>query len=326
MAARRPAVRRRRRFGVAAMLAGAFAAGLTLLDFLRLDRRFPGVDVAAWRPHSVAAILASAALLATRPQSRPAAALVGAVGLAGAAAVAGRAIPRRAPARAPQDVTILLANVLRGLADTGELATLIEREAPDFVVLPEAGPDFCDKLLPLVDVLGYRSWASTDPGVSDQWGVALLAAGRAGDLEVRSASAMRLRHVEVTGGILGRRTLYAVHTTAPMGPVRTERWLHDLAQIARWSRGAVAPIVVGDLNATLDHSAMRAALGGCRSAADGTGRGLVGTYPESLPRWLGIQIDHVLVPAGTATTRFEVVDVAGTDHRGVIARVRLPGV
>lgn len=305
---------------IGAVLAGAAAAGVALLDVLRLDRRFPAVDVAAWRPFSTAATLVGAALLGLR--SRPAATLVGTVGLAAAGAMAGRAIPRRALEPGPDDVTILLVNALKGQADTGELATLIERETPDFVVLPEAGADFCAKLLPLVDVLGYRAWASAD--TTDQWAVALLAGERAGDLQVRSASAMRLRHVEATGGILGDRTLYAVHTTAPMGPVRTQRWLDDLAQIARWSRHPVAPLVVGDLNATLDHSALRTAMGGCRSAAHGTGRGLVGTYPASLPRWFGIQIDHVLVPAGTATTRFEVIDVAGTDHRGVLTSVRLP--
>jgi endonuclease/exonuclease/phosphatase (EEP) superfamily protein YafD len=43
-----------------------------------------------------------------------------------------------------------------------------------------------------------------------------------------------------------------------------------------------------------------------------------------VPRWLGIQIDHVLVPADAVTTRFDVLDLAGTDHRAVLARVRLP--
>jgi endonuclease/exonuclease/phosphatase (EEP) superfamily protein YafD len=85
----------------------------------------------------------------------------------------------------------------------------------------------------------------------------------------------------------------------------------------------VAPIVVGDLTATLDHGPLRAALGGCRSAAAGTGRGLVGTYPASVPRWVGIQIDHVLVPADARTTRFSVHDVAGTDHRAVLTAISL---
>ena len=84
-----------------------------------------------------------------------------------------------------------------------------------------------------------------------------------------------------------------------------------------------APIVAGDLNATLDNRPLRNALGGCVSAAKGIG-GLVGTYPSSLPRWFGIQIDHVLVPVGTASDDVAVHDLLGTDHRAVVARLRLP--
>jgi endonuclease/exonuclease/phosphatase (EEP) superfamily protein YafD len=312
------------RVAAAVVLAGS-AASVILPDRIRLDRRFPFVDIVAFRPQFAVSALATAALLATGQRSRPAAAAVGAVAVAGLGAVAGRAIPRSTPLPAPDDLSILTFNVLNGRADTGELATLIAREAPHFVVLPEAGTDFRDKLMPLVETLGYRSWVSTGPRVKDGQGVTLLVASRAGDVQVRSGTGMRLRHLEATGGILGRRSLFAVHTAAPVNRPRTARWLRDLALVEQWCHAPVAPIVVGDFNATLDHSAFRAALGGCRSAAMGTGKGLVGTYPSSAARWAGIQIDHVLVPAGTVTTGFEVLDVEGTDHRGVLARLRLPG-
>lgn len=319
--ARRPRGSRTRRYA-AALLVGGAAAGVVLPDRLRLDHRFPFVDIVAFRPHASAAALAGAALLATRPRSRPAAALLGAVALAGAGAVVGRAIRRPAPSPSSDDLTILSFNVLNGRADAGQLAALIARAAPGFVVLPEAGSDFRDKLMPLVETLGYRSWVSTAPTTKDGPSVTLLAAASAGDVQVRSGSGMRLRHLEATGGILGRRSLFAVHTTAPMGPRRAEWWHRDLAVIAEFCHGPVAPIVVGDFNATLDHAPLRAAVGRLGSAAAGTGKGLVGTYPASLPRWRGIQIDHVFVPAGTVTTGFEVVDVEGSDHRAVLARLR----
>ena len=42
---------------------------------------------------------------------------------------------------------------------------------------------------------------------------------------------------------------------------------------------------------------------GCVDAAEQTGEGLVGTWPTRWPRWLGPQIDHVLVTGGiTAET------------------------
>ena len=277
----------------------------------------------AWRPHVAASALAGAVVFAAGRMPLPTVALAGA-GLIAAAGVVGRAARREAPPPGPGELVVLTANVLHGRADTGELAALIARESPAFVVLPEAGTDFRDKLMPLVDGLGYRSWVSTAAGVPDGPSVVLLVADRAGEVRVRRATGMRLPHLEASGGVLGARRFFAVHTTAPMGRGRTAWWRAELELIGRWFRGDVAPIVVGDLNATFDHPELRSAVGGHRSAAAGTGRGLAGTYPSALPRWLGIQIDHVLVPAGSLTTRFAVFDVAGTDHRAVLARVRLP--
>ncbi|MCW0212428.1 MAG: endonuclease/exonuclease/phosphatase family protein [Pseudonocardia sp.] len=308
-----------RRFGAAALL-GAAAAAVVLPDRLRVDHRFPFVDVVAFRPHTVAGATALAGLLSAFRPARPAAAALGLVAGTGAAALVPR-IRTRPAAPGPAALTILSANVLGGRADTGELAALIARERPDLVALPEAGVDFRDKLMPLLEGLGYRSWVSTGPGVRDIHGVALLASERAGGLRVRSGPEMRAPHLEATGGILGARTFYAVHTAAPMNPRRAARWAGDLAHVARWTRQPVPPIVAGDFNATLDHSHMRAALGGCRSAVLGTGKGLVGTFHSAVPAWVGIQIDHVLVPEATGTTRFEVLDLSGTDHRALLVEL-----
>jgi endonuclease/exonuclease/phosphatase (EEP) superfamily protein YafD len=263
-----------------------------------------------------------AALLARR--HRPVAAALGAAALAGACAVSGRVVVRPRPEPGPEDLTILSANVLAGRADTGALATLLERERPDLVALSEAGEDFRAKLTPLVAGLGYRSWSSTPHGVPDVRGVVLLASARAGDLVVSSGPQMRHRHLEAGGGVLGERKMFTVHPEAPLGPGHTARWRSDLAQIARWTRATPAPIVAGDFNATLDHSRLRAALGGCRSAADGTGKGLIGTYPSTRSRMAGIQIDHVLVPADAAVTRFEIHYLPASDHRAVLTSIR-PG-
>lgn len=302
----------------------AAAAAVVLPDRLRIDHRVPFVDVVAWRPHATAALGAGAALLATRRSSRPLAAALGAVALAAVPTIAHRVWPRRTGEPDAGDLTVLSLNVLVGRADTGAVATLLERERPDLVSVPEAGPDFRDKLMPLVQGLGYRAWASTAPGTSDGAGVLILAAERAGDLEISTGREMRHRYLRARGGILGARSFYAVHPDAPMGPRHTRQWNTDMDQLAVWCREPVPPIVAGDFNATLDHARMRATMGPCRSAAAGTGKGLVGTYPAAFSRAFGIQIDHVLVPPGTVTTRFEILDIAGTDHRGVLASIRLP--
>jgi len=145
-----------------------------------------------------------------------------------------------------------------------------------------------------------------------------------GALTVTSGREMRHRYLRATGGALGERSFFAVHPEAPMGPTRTARWESDLAHIARWCAESPGPIVAGDFNATADNTAFRAVLRHCRSAADGTGQGLVGTFPAGVPSWCGIQIDHVLVPARARTTRFAVLPIAGSDHRAVLAGISLP--
>jgi endonuclease/exonuclease/phosphatase (EEP) superfamily protein YafD len=305
---------------------GAAATSVALSPDRVGGARFPLVALAALRPHVTATALAAAAALAAHPRTRPLAAGIGSAALASAAALGARA--RRTAGVAEQgavtDLTVLAANVLVGRADTGALATVLERERPDLVSLPEAGPDYRDKLLPLVAELGYQAWASTAPGTSDGEGVVLLAAARMGALTVTSGREMRHRYLRATGDALGRRSFFAVHPEAPMGPMRTARWESDIAHIARWCAESPGPIVAGDFNATADNTAFRAALRHCRSAADGTGKGLVGTFPAGVPTWCGIQIDHVLVPEEARTTHFEVLPIAGSDHRAVLAGISLP--
>ncbi len=294
---------RTRRLALAAALGGA-ATGVLFPEHYRVADRFPFVDVVAWRPHAALAALVTSAALATRTGTRPAAVAVGSVAAAGLGAVARREIGRSSarrmhpagPAPGSTEFTVLTFNALRGRADTGELATVIERAAPDFVVLPEAGSDFRDKLMPLIDVLGYRSWLSTPDGTGDGESVTLLVADRVGDVRVRQGTSLWLPHVEATGGLLGERTLYAVHPIAPVRPSRTAAWRRDLVLLASWTRAAGTADRGRRSERHVGPQAAAAALGGCRSAAGGRGRGLVGTFPASLPRWFGIQIDHILIP------------------------------
>lgn len=307
----------------AAVLLGAAATVALLPDRLRLDHRFPVVDVVAWRPQlSALAVGAGALLSATRRTRRAGAALVVA-GLAGAAAATAARRPGPAPrgVRTGRELTVLSANVLVGRADTGALAATIAEERPDLVVLPEAGADYREKLLPLLAGLGYRAWSTVPPGTTDGRGVTLLVADRAGDVRVRTGTGLRLRHLEATGGVLGARTLYAVHAAAPVDRDRAAAWRRELPLIGRWTRADPAPLVVGDLNATLDHGPLRRALGGCRPA----GGAWAATFPAGRSPWAGIGIDHVLVPRDAVTRRYRVLELPGSDHRALLATVALPG-
>ena len=90
-------------------------------------------------------------------------------------------------------------------------------------------------------------------------------------------------------------------------------------------RGSTAAIVAGDLNATLDHSALRAGMAGCSDAAAQRGAGLVPTWsPSARTRPLGPRIDHVLVTAGIGAETFTVHELVGSDHRAILTRLRVP--
>jgi len=54
------------------------------------------------------------------------------------------------------------------------------------------------------------------------------------------------------------------------------------------------------------------------------GEGLTSTWPTAWPRWLGVQIDHVLVSGGVRAAAARVLDLPGSDHRALLARVVLP--
>ncbi|WP_281690099.1 endonuclease/exonuclease/phosphatase family protein [Pseudonocardia thermophila] len=290
--------------------------------------RVPMIGLVALRPYlTVATAVAAVGLARRRPRS--------AAVLGGLAAAAVPSLVRRsaAPVWAPEepaDVTVLAVNVWHGRVEPAAFAALLQRERPDLVALSEAGQPFLDRMGPHLSLLGYRGWTSAPPSAPDGEGVAVLAGPRAGRVQVTGGPELRSRHLRVRAEVLGPRSLVVAHTAAPTTPALARQWREDLAHLARWSHEPVAPIIAGDLNATLDHAALRAVLGPVVSAAAESGHGLTATFPTPLrsgwPALLGIQIDHVLVPAGSAVSRCAVLDVPGSDHRAVLARVRPPRV
>ena len=97
----------------------------------------------------------------------------------------------------------------------------------------------------------------------------------------------------------------------------------------RWYLGGLpgpAPVVVGgDFNATWDHVRFRGLRGlGYTDSVSGGGDGWVPTWPVGgrIPAVIGI--DHVLARGAVAVGETSTVRVGATDHRGVLATVRLP--
>ena len=101
-------------------------------------------------------------------------------------------------------------------------------------------------------------------------------------------------------------------------------WVKDLAALP-----APAPdvlrVLAGDFNATFDHAALRAVLGrGYDDAARAVGRGRAWTWrPLRLP-FPRLGLDHVLVDPRIRVASVNLVRVAGSDHRSVVADLVLP--
>jgi endonuclease/exonuclease/phosphatase (EEP) superfamily protein YafD len=120
-------------------------------------------------------------------------------------------------------------------------------------------------------------------------------------------------------------TVVALHMSGPVP--YPPRWQYDIGRLPSVLRAlpTSAPVIVGgDFNATPDTTQFRAVVtDGYRDAADQAGAGLTPTYPSN--RWYPpmLSIDHV-VTRGAVARSVDSVEIRGSDHRALVARVVLP--
>jgi endonuclease/exonuclease/phosphatase (EEP) superfamily protein YafD len=224
---------------------------------------------------------------------------------------------------------VLAFNTYEGRADPQELAALIRAEQPDVISLEEAGRRFSTKIAPLIEPMGYRLHPSTGTDGSDVQNVTAVVSDRLGTVDVQvTHDTSTFPEVIVTGGGLGSLHVVAYHSVAPT-PGSVPDWVSDLAYLQRWCTGSAPAVVMGDYNATLDHSALRAGTAGCGDAASQRGSGLTPTWgPDragpGFRAVLGPQIDHVFATDGIHAEAFAVHDITGSDHRAITSTLRLP--
>jgi endonuclease/exonuclease/phosphatase (EEP) superfamily protein YafD len=315
---------------LAALLFTAAAAAAAIPDLIGLDHRGPFARSIAFRPWVLVAgsvvVAVLLVLVVFRRRSRAALApfAIGSlvVLLAGGATLVPRVLADPLPTTGTP-MKVLAFNAYLGNADPADLAALITAERPDLVSISEAGGPFRAKLMPLIASLGYRSGVSSETG-PDVDGVVALVSDRLGDVRFDGTGSAHSPYLEVTGGGLGGLTFVAYHAAAPTF-FRFPQWAGDMAELARWCASGSPAIVAGDLNATLDHSLLRAGMTGCTDAAEQRGQGLVSTWsPTESTALFGPQIDHVLSTSGIDAESFSVHDLRGSDHRAILTTVRVP--
>jgi len=302
------------------------ATGLGLLP--RIDALGGGlVPLAqALLPVMVLIYLVLAVLTAVTRRALAAAILVGGVVVGSLPLVMPVYDAAAAPANSDTErLTVFSLNLEYSEADAAAVASVINQEAAQLVVLLECDEAFVERLAQAggLDALPYRTGQL--PGVGAE-GSIILSAWPLRDLDQVPAGdpdwAFQQPSAVVAVPGIGEVQIAAVHTLPPLGGGMV--WRSGLRQIGAWQRsqGRMPLIMAGDFNASTAHVAFRHATAGLTNTAvvGPTGRLPLPTWPSGV--WFPpfTAIDHILV-RGLAPIDWHRVTVDGTDHRGIIARV-----
>ncbi|MGY1839347.1 MULTISPECIES: endonuclease/exonuclease/phosphatase family protein [unclassified Modestobacter] len=319
---RRPPTRRR-------WAPTVFAVPWAAAAVLRLtgsERGFPLVPALAFTPYAAAtSALPLTAALAAR--SRGAAVVAAASAAVLTAAVLRRTAPT-GPAVRPQGppLRVVSANMLHGRADPAALVALAADRDADVLALMEVTAEAVTGLLAagVADLLPTGHVVPAGEGQPPGAGGAIWTR-----LEVRARTVAPGRFGQPTAllAVPGAPDveLTAVHTDPPASsPAQVASWLADLRLLPD-PTSEVLRVLAGDFNATPDHAAFRRLLRrGWVDAAAATGQAWRATWwPMRLPH-PRLTLDHVLVDPRIAVEALRVVHVPGTDHRALVADLRLP--
>lgn len=226
-----------------------------------------------------------------------------------------RAIGNGQPEALGQRITIFSANLLAGAAQPGPLLAAIEKNDPDIIALQEATPANLE-MLKEAGVLKERPYFSGIPEVGTR---GYFTVSRWPLKEIPGSGLVDGRWPEMRVGGTGM-IFRNIHPAPPLKYGNTPNWKEALGEIPS-SRGN--RVISGDFNATLDHRDFRAVLSrGYRDSADQTGNGFKWTWVVT--RTGRLVIDHVLVPPGVDVRSFDVIDLPGSDHNAVVAKLQLP--
>jgi endonuclease/exonuclease/phosphatase (EEP) superfamily protein YafD len=287
------------------------AAPVPLVGLLGPAAPWWGDLLAPFMPH---AALAGALALAAAAALRSRALAVAALGVGGAA------LAQVLPLWTPSTPARLEAPVLRVLhldvhvdnPDLEAVAAAIERADADVAVVIELSRAAEARLArlppPWRPLVTRPAW--------DAFGLGVYARHAATSTRVRSLADL----FPVVEAVLpwGDRevVLYAVHTIPPVDEetARANQAQHE--ELRRWLDAEPRPrVVVGDLDATpWSVGPRRLDASGYRSVHLGAGH--LATWPTVLGP-LGIIIDHVLLSQELVARAVGLVEVAGSDHRGL---------
>jgi endonuclease/exonuclease/phosphatase (EEP) superfamily protein YafD len=321
---------------VLAAAAVLFSAHVPWPGGRRLDTVTPFAQLLAARPLWVvlAALLAVVGLGVARRRRRGALAplVLLAVAVGAGLQIAPRAVSSGEPAPSGgRPLTVVTANVLLSRVRPGAIVALVRRTRADVVALPEANARTARSYVRALEAAqgeGWRTWSDRGHGDADPSAgpTSLLVRDALGPQRLGDPRApegahggVRVRLTRGAGGPAGT-VVAAVHPRPPYPAATQAEWRGDL--LALRPLCGSTDVILGDLNATIDHSPLRAVLhAGCRDSAATTGQGLRATWSGGPLGWLRPTIDHVLTARDRRAVESGVLRVTGSDHRAVWARI-----
>ncbi|MEU2611185.1 endonuclease/exonuclease/phosphatase family protein [Micromonospora sp. NPDC007271] len=311
---------------MACWLPVALAAAWAVLRLGWSDRG-PMVQAIAFTPYAAAGSLVPL-VLALALRQRGAAVVAAATTLVLIIAVAPRAVAATQPAVDGPALRLLTANLLVGGADPGRLVGLVRDRRVDVLTVQEFTPQVAAELdrHGLATLLPYRV---LNPEVGTT-GSGVYARFPLSDGGFRRNQGFFFTQAYGTLALPGAPPVRveSAHPAAPWSVGVVPEWRTDLrGQPPATPRGRLS-ILAGDFNATLDHAPLRELIAtGYVDAADAAGAGLAGTWgPYDGDLIPPVTIDHVLADRRIAVRSVAVYALPGSDHRAVLAELRLPAV
>lgn len=225
--------------------------------------------------------------------------------------------------RLASHLNVMTFNARYGEADPAEIIALVDEHDVDVIGVQEITAELAEALesLGLHERLPHRIVRPD----SDAAGMALYANEPFEQVDIGVSDEVDpvTGHFSIGDGPPVEVTV--VHPLPPLGSWRAT-WTDALGEMAEVEVGGAddpVRLIIGDFNATVDQPTLQNLLdAGYRDAASVVGRGWVPTWgPGAIPL---LAIDHVLVDRSVHVESVGIHSVAGSDHRAVIATLRLP--
>ncbi|ASN38717.1 hypothetical protein CGQ24_06655 [Arthrobacter sp. 7749] len=232
----------------------------------------------------------------------------------------------QAPARDCSDaaqLSVLSLNAGRGNAEVRDLAEAIRKTDPTVLVLVETSEPMIEALkAELVrGAYRYRTESVVFGGSVDTVILSTFPLSQEPDAVSQVEGALfdapvaLIQHPD-----LGPLRIAGIHPIPPTHGATS--WAATLHGIDAWQlrQDATPLILAGDFNATRAHPQFRELADHFQDAVPLLGPLPAGTWPADIAIPAMVRIDHILV-RGFAPTEATRIDVSGTDHHGIVARL-----